>query len=409
MKNKVIIVGGGASGLMAALSASDNGADVIILERNDKIGRKILATGNGRCNFTNINATIDNYHGNNPKFPYSAFSQFDVYQTMYYFENIGISPYVEENGKVFPASLQSSSIIDVFLYEIESRGIELKLNTFVKKIDKIDGKFNIRTNNGNFESDKLILATGGRSLANTGSDGNGYNLAKNLGHKVTEIFPGIVQLYLDYPDLKQLSGVRVFGIADLYIDEEYIKSDKDDILFTDYGISGPTILQLSRTAIAGLKQGKKIEIGVQLIIDRQEEELFNYLSTRFKVIGDRTLDKALVGLINKKIILPMIKSLGMDKNKKVSELTNEEIRSITSILKSWKFRVTDHRSWEFAQVTAGGVDTKDIDNTTMESKLIDDLYIVGELLDVDGDCGGYNLQWAWSSGYLAGMNAALVE
>ncbi len=406
MKNKVVVIGGGAAGLMAALIANENGADVTILERNDRIGRKLLATGNGRCNFTNINMTIDNYHGENSKFPYSAFSQFDIYQTMDFFESIGISPKIEENGKVFPYSLQSSSMIDIFNYEIEKRNIKLELNSFVKEIYKMD-VFKIKTLEGKvYSSDKIILATGGVSLPKSGSDGTGHRLSEKLGHSITEIFPGIVQLNLKDDNLKEKSGIRIYGVAELYIDDEFIRSDRDDILFTDYGISGPTILQLSRLGIEGLRKNKKVEINIKIINDKNEDELYSYLVQRFKNLRDKTVYESLVGYINKGLINSVLRYIDIDRNKKVSEMKNEEVRSLAKILIGWKFRVIGHQPWEFAQVTAGGVRTSEIDNKTMESKIIDGLYFVGEILDIDGDCGGYNLQWAWSSGYVAGVNAA---
>lgn len=399
---KVIVIGGGAAGLIAALSASEKGYRVIILERNDRLGRKLLATGNGRCNFTNINLDIENYHGKNNKFGYSALSQFDVYRTMSYFEILGITPRVEEGGKVFPASLQSSSMIDVFKYEIKKRDIDLQLNSMVKNIYKKDN-FKVELEDGRVVTgDNVILATGGMSLANTGSDGNGYKLASKLGHVITETFPGIVQLNLKSDNLKEKTGVRFDGIAELYIDGEYIMEDRGDVLFTDYGISGPTILQISRRAIDGIRKNKDVWVHVKVITDRNIEELYDYLVLRFENMNTKPLEHSLIGLINKKLINPILNTAGLERRKPVVEMSNKEIRSLASVLTSWKFKVIGHQPWEFAQVTAGGISTEDIDNRTMESKIIPGLYIVGEVMDIDGDCGGYNLQWAWSSGYVAG-------
>ena len=406
--NKIIVIGAGAAGLMAALSAKENGGQVTILERNDRIGRKLLATGNGRCNYTNINLNIENYHGRNSKFAYSALSQFDVYRTMSYFEELGITPRVEERGKVFPASLQSSSMIDIFNYEIKNRNIDLQLNSFVKNIYKEDN-FKVQLEDGRVVTgDKIILATGGMSLENTGSDGNGYNLADKLGHEIIETFPGIVQLNLESDKLKEKSGVRFDGIAELHIDGEYIMEDEGDVLFTDYGISGPTILQLSRRAIDGLRNNKDVSIHVQVIKDRNMEELYEYLIMRFQNMNTKPLRESLIGLINKKLINPIIKTVRLDGKRPVAEIANKDVRRLADILTSWKFKVIGHQPWEFAQVTAGGIDTKSIDNRTMESKIVPGLYIVGEVMDIDGDCGGYNLQWAWSSGYLAGKNASEI-
>lgn len=405
--NRVIIIGAGASGLMAGLVASENGADVTILERNDKIGKKLLATGNGRCNYSNVNTSIENFHGRNSRFAYSAFSQFDVYQAIYFFESIGITPRIEESGKVFPASLQSSSMIDVFLYEIEKRNIKIEYNTRVEKIYHMND-FKVEASDGRrFSADKLIVATGGKSLPTSGSDGSGYKLLENFGHSITEVFPGIVQLHLKDRNLRKMSGVRIDARAELYINDQFIMADSGDVLFTDYGISGPTILQLSRRAIDGFRKNKKVEIGVNVIVDMNGEEIYEYLLNRFNLLGSKSLEEALIGFINKKLILALIEDSKLDPKKLVSSLSKDEIRRLAENLACWKFRVTGHQPWEFAQVTAGGIDTDQVDNKTMESKKMPGLYVIGELLDIDGDCGGFNLQWAWSSGYVAGLSAAI--
>ncbi len=407
MANKVIVVGGGAAGLMAAISAKNNGADVLILERNDRVGKKILATGNGRCNYTNKYLSINNYHGNNPKFAYSALSQFHVEMTIDFFERLGITPAIEENGKVFPLSFQASSILDVLRFEIEDRGIELITQAYVTDIKK-KKKFIISLkDNRRFEADKVILATGGMALPASGSDGNGYSLCKKLNHTVTDIFPGLVKLKLESNILKSVDGVKFVGRAGIYTDNKLILEDKGDILFTSYGISGPPILQLSRTAIQYMNMGKEVILKVSIIHTKNEDELFEYLCKRFDYMPRKTIEIALIGLINKRLIIPILKELNIDKNKRVGNFSKEEIRAISRILTSWDFKIIGSKSFSDAQVTAGGVNTNEVNNQTMESKIVKGLYIVGELLDIDGDCGGFNLQWAWSSGYVAGLNAAL--
>ena len=406
MNNKIIIIGGGAAGMMAALSAKKNGGDVLILERNDRVGKKLLATGNGRCNYTNENLSIDNYHGNNPRFAQSALSNFDVESTIKFFERIGITPAVEDNGKVFPLSFQSSSMLDVLRYQIEEEGIELITEAHVSEIKKRKKFVLTLKDKRSFEADKVIIAAGGMALPSSGSDGNGYSLCKKLGHTVSDIFPGLVQLKLEGTFFKQIDGVKFPGVAGIYIDNKLLLEDRGDILFTSYGISGPPILQLSRTALKYINMGKDVELRASMIHTKSCEELFDYLGYRFKNMPKKTLELSLIGLINKRLILPIIKILGLDKNKEVSNLSKDEIRKISEILTSWSFKVIGSQSWGNAQVTAGGVNTDEINNKTMESKIIEGLYIVGELLDIDGDCGGFNLQWAWSSGYIAGENAA---
>lgn len=409
MNNRVIIIGGGAAGMMAAVSARINGGDVILLERNDRVGKKLLATGNGRCNYTNRYLSIDNYHGLNPRFAFSALSQFDVDTTIDFFERLGITPAVEDSGKVFPLSFQASSILDVLRYEIDNIGVQLITEAYVVNIVK-KNEFTVKLKDGrSFVGDKVILATGGMALPASGSDGNAYNLCKDLGHSMTEVFPGLVQLKLESDYLKTLEGVKFIGRAGIYVDNKMVLEDMGDILFTSYGISGPPILQLSRRALENLNKRKDVDLKVSIIHSKSEEELFEYLTNRFVLMPTKTVETGLIGLINKRLIIPILKELDIDKNKGISNLSKEEIRGLAGILTSWSFKVTGSQSWSHAQVTAGGVDTKDINNKTMESKVIKGLYIVGELLDIDGDCGGFNLQWAWSSGYIAGENAAISE
>ncbi len=404
---KVLVVGGGAAGMMAAISAKINGAEVVVLERNNRVGKKILATGNGRCNYTNINLSIDNYHGKNPKFAYSCLSKFGVAETLDFFERLGITPAIEEKGKVFPLSFQSSSVLDVLRFELEDLGVELLTDVFVIGINKGE-KFELILEDGRkVYGDKVILATGGCAAPNTGSDGNGYTLAKSMGHSIVEVFPGLVQLKLEGDIFKQVDGVKFVGTAGLYVGNELIKEDRGDILFTNYGISGPPILQLSRTALEYLNNNKAIELKVSIIDRKTEKELFDYLIYRFGFMAKKTIEKGLIGLINKRLIPPILKEVNIDKNKQIAYLSNEEVRRLANILTDWRFNISGSKSFKDAQVTAGGINTDEIDSSTMESKLVEGLYFAGEIVDIDGDCGGFNLQWAWSSGYIAGENASL--
>lgn len=405
MKNRIIVIGGGAAGMMAALSAKENGGDVLILERNNRVGKKILATGNGRCNYTNINLTIDNYHGDRD-FVNSAISQFNVEKTIDYFERLGITPAIEDNGKVFPLSFQSSAVLDVLRYKMEEEAIEIITDAHVSDIKKNKNFLVSLKDKSIYQGDKVIIATGGMALPSSGSDGTGYSLCKKLGHSVVDIFPGLVQLKLQSEFLKALDGVKFIGVAGIYIDGKLILEDSGDILFTSYGISGPPILQLSRTALGYLNKGKQVNLKVSIIITKTVVELREYLIDRFNNMPNRIVELSLIGLINKRLIIPILKEINIDKNKKVSELSLDEINKLANILIAWEFTVTGSQSWGNAQVTAGGINTNEIKKDTMESKLVDGVYIVGELLDIDGDCGGFNLQWAWSSGYIAGKDAA---
>lgn len=407
MPDKIIVVGGGASGMVAAISAKKNGSDVTLLERNDRVGKKLLTTGNGRCNYTNLNLNINNYHGQNKSFAEYALSGFNVSKTIEFFEDMGITPAEEENGKLYPLSFQSSSMLDVLRYEMNNMGIEVITEAFVSNIKK-KSDFIITLKDGrSFKAKKVIVAVGGMAMPVSGSDGNGYSLAKEFGHSIVPTFPGLVQLKLEGDIFKQINGVKFMGTAGIYNKDSLVIEDKGDILFTDYGISGPPILQISRKAIQLMNDGLDIDLRISIIHTKSAEELSEYLKTRFMKMPYKTLEEALIGLINKKLILPIIKKLQLDKAQKVAELDESSILKLADILTLWQFKVIGNKGWGQAQVTAGGINTEEIDNRTMESKLVKGLYFTGEILDIDGDCGGFNLQWAWSSGYLAGLNASI--
>lgn len=402
----IIVVGGGAAGMMAAITARREGHRVVLLERNDRLGKKLLATGNGRCNYTNVNLTIDNFHGENSKFPLSCLSQFDVDRTMEFFEQLGISPAVDKGGKVFPHSYQSSSVLDILRLELEALGVELVYEALVRYIYREEDGFRVLTEEEAYLADRVIVTTGGLALPSSGSDGLGYSLVKDLGHRLTKTFPALVQLELAGDVFKALSGVKFQGEASLYIDGQLVKGDGGDILFTDYGISGPPILQLSRRALEGVGSDREVELSLDLVPGEGQEELLNYLYYRFALMGGRTIGQGLIGLINSKLIEPILREAGISSKKYISQLTGVEIEGLAQVLKAWSFRVTGSKSFKFAQATAGGIETDGLDPRTLESKLVEGLYLAGEIVDVDGDCGGFNLQWAWSSGYVAGLNAS---
>lgn len=407
---KVIVIGGGAAGMVAAISAKRNGADVIILERNSRVGKKILATGNGRCNYTNKFLQLENYHGKNSKFVYSPLSQFGVEETISFFETLGIVPAVEEGGKVFPLSFQASSVLDVLRYELEDLGVRILCDAFAKDVKKKSEKFLVQLNDGReISGDRVIIATGGKAMPSTGSDGNGYELAKKLGHSIVEVFPGLVQLKLEENFLNSIAGVKVVGMASLIYKNKILREDKGDILFTNYGISGPPILQISRKALELLNNGKKPILKVSIIDSMGKEELKKRLKIRFNYMPKKSIEIGLIGLINKKLIPVILRESKIDKLKKIANLSNEDIENLANILTNWRFEIKGSKSWDNAQVTAGGIDTRDIDSSTMESKLIKGLYFAGEIIDIDGDCGGFNLQWAWSSGYTAGESSAQIK
>lgn len=405
----VIIIGGGAAGMIAAISAKRQGARVTILEKNPRVGKKILVTGNGRCNFTNINTDIEYYNGKNPKFAYSALSQFDPYTTINFFEKLGIAHKVEECGKVFPMSDQASSVLDVLLYELNNIGVDIICNAHVKNILKKDNVFKVELKDKSpIKGDSIIISTGGKAMPSTGSDGSGFKLAKNLGHNIINIFPALVQLKLEGSFFNQIQGVKLVGTAELLHKNNTLAMDRGDILFTNYGISGPPILQLSRKAGELLQKGEKPILKISIIDTMSREELRHYMTQRFKNSTKKTVEFSLVGLINKRLIPVLLREAEIDNTKKlVSNLSSKERESIIHILTDWRFNIRGTKSWPSAQVTAGGVDTDEIDPSTLESKLVKNLFFAGEVIDIDGLCGGFNLQWAWSSGFVAGRCAAL--
>ncbi len=403
MKHEVIIIGGGASGIMAAILTKDMGIDVAVLEGNDRIGKKLLTTGNGRCNITNKYTGENRYHSENPEFFRHALNTFKASDTVNFFSSIGLPLVTLEEGKMYPMSLQASSVLDILRLAIADRDLPVYLNSKVKAIRQIKKGFKLETISGEtYECGKLIITCGGKSLAATGSDGSGFSLAKSLGHRIISPIPGIVQLKLDYKNLKALSGIKFNGIAELFINGEMKKREFGEILFTDYGISGPPILQLSRRASYAISKGNKASLKVNILYTMKEEELENFLETHFALFSHRSVHDCFIGIVNKKLIPVLLKEAGITNiHKACWDLDYREKKNLYNLLTSWEFNITDTNGFTNAQVTAGGVDTTEVNSETMESKLIPNLYFAGEVLDVDGDCGGFNLQWAWSSAFLA--------
>jgi predicted Rossmann fold flavoprotein len=404
--------------MTAAVAAGRLGAEVTILEKNPRVGKKILATGNGRCNFTNIGIKGEQacacYHGANPEFARSALAQFSVAETLRFFEKLGIAHKVEDEGKVFPRSDQASSILDVFLYELNELGVNILCDARVIAIRKNgkDGEFRVELESGEVHrGDAVIIATGGKAAPITGSDGDGFLLAQKLGHTVTDLFPALVQLMLEGEFFPRIAGVKLVGTAEILYNNESLAKDRGDILFADYGVSGPPILQISRKAGELLNAGKEAYLQINIMDTLTKEELRQLLKKRFQDGGKKPVDFSLVGLINKRLIPVILMEAGLGRKPKdwqfpAAALSAEAQERILQILTGWRFKIRRTRSWPSAQVTAGGVDTREIDEKIMESKLVPGLFFAGEVIDIDGACGGFNLQWAWSSGYIAGRNAA---
>ena len=402
---KIAVIGGGASGLMAAIAAARNGAQVTVYEKMNRVGKKILATGNGRCNFTNVNADISCYNGNNPKFALSALSVFSADDTIRFFEELGIEHKVEESGKVFPMSDQASSILDVLLYELNRIGVNIICNTNVKDILKRGNKFIIRADGGKkYTAEKVILAPGGKAMPSSGSDGEGYELAKKLGHTVTPLKPSLVPLVTAEKWIDMLQGLALKNVSITVTDIKgrKIYSDFGEMLFTHFGVSGPVILSASRHILPYDYKNVRLSIDLKPALD--EETLDARIRRDFEKYSRKQFKNSLDDLLPKKMIPVVVMLSGIDPEKPVNQITKAERRELLMVLKNFKLEITGARPISEAIVTAGGICTDEINPSTMESKLVKGLYFAGEVIDVDGYTGGFNLTIAFSTGYLAGMN-----
>lgn len=398
MNYDLIIIGGGSCGITASIMAKDLGIDVALIEGTDRIGKKLLTTGNGRCNITNSQINYLRYHSDNNLFFKSTLDNFTLEDTINYFNSLGIYLTTLEEGKMYPMSLQASSVLDILRMNLEDKSIPIYFNTKITSIKK-DKSFKIQAENGDiFTSKYVLLCTGGKSYSKTGSDGSGYNLAKTLGHNIISPSPGLVQLKLQYNKLKALSGVKFDGTATVLVDGALKREETGEILFTDYGISGPPILQLSRIASKGVLNNKKVSLKIDMMDQFSKDDLINFLENHFALFSYRSISENLIGIIHKKLIPIILKEVGIEDIHEATYNISYDLRyKLYNLLKNWTFTVSGTNSFDNAQVTLGGVNTTEVDNVTLQSKLVPRLYFGGEILDVDGDCGGFNLQWAWSS------------
>lgn len=398
MGNKIAIIGGGASGLVSAVFAAQNGKNTVtVYESGERVGRKILATGNGRCNMTNINADIMNYHGKNPKFILGAKNKFWVEETLEFFDSLGVVSKTEDEGKVYPYSDQASAVLDVLRFKLDELGVNVVTSFEVQTVKENNGKFTIKAYDGRKDNaDKVIIATGGKAAPNLGSKGGGYDILQDFGHSVTKLLPSLVQIKTETDVVRKLKGIKLNGNVTLGKYSEY-----GEVLFTEYGLSGPAIFSLS-SRLDGHKT-----ISLDIMSEYSREQLYDMIAVRAYRNPKITLENFFVGMFNKRVGQALLKFAGIEPLSRYAvTLTEREISRICDIIKKWDFAVTGTMSWNNAQVTKGGISTDEFNPNTMESKLVKGLYATGEVLDIDGDCGGYNLQWAWSSGYLAGVSVS---
>lgn len=414
--SKVIVIGGGAAGMIAAVFAARNGKEVILIEKNEKLGKKLFITGKGRCNFTNA-CDVEDLFGNvvtNPKFLYSAFYSFSNHMVMDFFEEIGLPYKVERGNRVFPASDHSSDVIKVLERELKRQKVEILLNTRVKSliIEKnicrgvrlaMSSQGTGRHLQKELYADSVIIATGGISYPRTGACGDGYEFAGAAGHKLAERKPSLVPFELQDKCCKELMGISLKNVsASVYADGKKVYSDFGEMLFTHFGVSGPIIIKASAYIHKYLEKDLTMYIDLKPALD--EKQLDERILKDFKLFQNKQLKNSLDKLLLRALIPVVIEKSGLDGEKKVNELTKEERRRLGTVIKKLPFTIKGLRDWDEAIITKGGVIVKEIDPGTMESKLTGGLYFAGEVLDLDALTGGFNLQIAWSTGYLAGMN-----
>lgn len=407
--NKVIVVGGGAAGMMAAISAADSGAEVILIEKNEKLGKKVYITGKGRCNITN-ESDVENLLKNvrsNPKFLYSAFYTFDSYRMMEFLEGEGLKLKTERGNRVFPESDKSSDVIKTLKKALEKRKVKIVLNTKVLNIEIKDGICHgvivqSGDKSGSYTADKVIVATGGCSYQSTGSTGDGYRFAKDADIKVTKCYPSLVPFNIGSDIPKRLQGLSLRNVkVTLYDKGKVLYEELGEMLFTHFGVSGPLVL--SASTLASGKDVSQMELSIDLKPALSKEQLDERILRDFSENRNSYFKNSLSRLLPAKMIPVIVELSEIDEKKQVNNITKEERNRLVNLLKRLTFKVESLRGFNEAIITKGGVSVKEINPGTMEAKKVKGLFFAGEVLDLDAVTGGYNLQIAWSTGYLAGM------
>ena len=394
----VAVIGGGAAGMMAAITSAREGARVTILEHKERIGKKILSTGNGRCNFTNTYQTPACYRSDNRDFAWNIIQKFNVEKTISFFKELGIYP-KDRNGYLYPYSDQAAAILEVLQIEVAKLDICVMTEINVLDIQPVKKGIRITTDKKTITTDSVILACGSKAAPVTGSDGSGYQLAKLFGHRIVPVLPALVQLRCAEKFYKSISGVRVQGTVEIYADDIFLASDTGEIQLTNYGISGIPVFQVSRYAAKALYKKQSVTAVLNFMPDMNKEEFFT-------LCPYKTLDEFFTGVFPKKLCELWIRLSRLPKEMRVSDLSGEQLEKLVLLIQHLRTHITETNSFEQAQICCGGVDTTEINPDTLESNYVPGIYFAGELLDVDGICGGYNLQWAWSSGFVAGKEAA---
>ena len=398
----IAIIGGGASGMAAALAVAENKeVQVILLERQARVGRKLQATGNGRCNLSNTHADTMGYHGENPDFVGAAISAFSPKATLEWFASLGLFTVTEDSGKVYPYSDQANSVVDVLRLALVKENITLKTGYEVTKIQKTEDGFLVTNGEEPILCDKLIVACGGLAGSKLGGTMAGYKLLAKLGHRSTKLRPSLVQIKSSWPELPSLKGVRTNCQVKILHNGEIYAQSTGELQLTEYGISGPVVFEISRDVCAA--RGKwiaKLDFIPAISAEALEAEIQRRRATNLP------MEELLTGILHNRLGRVLTKSAGIKGKQYVNQISNAELREVIAAVKGLEIDLTEPLGMDSAQVTAGGVLTDGFDPQSMESKLVPGLYACGEVLDIDGDCGGYNLQWAWSSGRCAGLHAS---
>lgn len=407
--SNVVIVGGGAAGMMAAISAAGAGHRVTIYEKNEKLGKKIFITGKGRCNITNACDTEELFQNviHNPKFLYSSFYAFTNFDMMDFMEQNGCPIKTERGNRVFPVSDHSSDVIRALSMKLRDLGVEVCLHEEVEKVLSEDGHATgilLKKGRRRVEADAVVVATGGLSYPTTGSTGDGYRFAKDLGHKVTDLSPGLVPFVVLEPVVKELQGLSLRNINVRILKEKKVLYEEfGEMLFTHFGVSGPVLLSASSYVADKLKK-EPLTLSIDLKPALSAEQLDARILRDFEEMKNKQFKNALVHLLPAKMVPVIVDRSGIDPDKKVNEITREERHEIVAAVKDFRVTLTGLRDYKEAIITQGGVSVKEVNPSTMESKLVKGLYFAGEVLDLDAVTGGFNLQIAWSTGYLAGSS-----
>lgn len=404
-KITVGVIGGGAAGMMTAITAARAGAQVTVLEAGERLGKKLLSTGNGKCNLGNRALSADAYHGS-CDFLQKCIDAFGTKETIAFFEELGLFV-KEKNGYLYPLCEQASAVLDVLRHEVAALGIPVKSQFAASEVcpDK-KGGWLVCAPSGKERFDRVILAAGGKAAPKTGSDGSGYTIAKKLGHRIVPVVPALTALKCGEDFFQGIAGIRADAIIQLLAEDgSVLESERGELQLTDYGISGIPVFQLSRTAAYILRERKSLSIKIDFLPDYSRESLELLMNHRLDLRRGRTLEEFFTGILNKKLMMLFLKKAGYKASQPAVELGKEQLLEVLFSCKTLEVTAIGTGSFQNAQVCAGGVDFAQV-TPDMESKLAKGVFFAGEILDVDGRCGGYNLQWAWTSGYLAGQSAA---